>query len=99
MRISRIPSVGGGGGGFFLEQPIAETTLFLVMYLGVAKLAGNKQNVLLLWWLNEDILFQEKSLGDFFFCYRACSLIYFDLVIPYLGPIHPAFMSYIPQQS
>ena len=35
-------------------------TLFLVMFPGVAKLAGSKQNVLL-WWLSEGILENKGS--------------------------------------
>ena len=38
----------------------------------------------------------EDIWGDFLFCYRACSLANFDLVLPYFVPIHPVFMSYIP---
>ena len=36
-------------------------TLFLVMFPVVAKLAGNKQNVLLPRWLNEEALFPETN--------------------------------------
>ena len=36
-------------------------TLFLVMFPVVAKLAGNKQNVLLPRWLNEETLFPKTN--------------------------------------
>ena len=90
---------------------IVAETLFLVIFPGVAKLAENKRNVLLSQWLNKETLFWkrvthvhynkptfEEVWGDFFFCYRACSLTNFDLVLPYFVPIHPV-LSYNPQQS
>ena len=47
--------------------------------------------------------FEEEVWGDFFFfsffCYRAYSPINVDLMIPYFGPVHAVFMSYIQQQS
>ena len=40
---------------------IVAETLFLVLFPGVAKLAGNKQNALLLRWLNEETSFPKIS--------------------------------------
>ena len=84
---------------------IVAVTLFL-LFLRVAKLAGNKQNLVLLRWLNEETLFR-KAKG------RSCALLptfeevwglhlfphNFDLVIAYFVPIHVVFMSLIPQKS
>ena len=44
-------------------------------------------------------LWKIENKGNLFFCSMACSLIHFDLVIPYFVPIHAVYMSYIPQQS
>ena len=40
---------------------IVAETMFLVMFPGVAKLAGNKQNVLQPRWLNEETLFLKTN--------------------------------------
>ena len=82
------------------------------MFPRLAKSVGNTQNVVLPCWLKRGNIVSEnkeslmriiinrlsKKSGETS-CYRACSLANFDLVIPYFGPIHAVFMTYIPQQS
>ena len=40
---------------------IVAETLFLLMFPGVAKLVGSKQNVFLLRWLNEETLIRKTK--------------------------------------
>ena len=59
-------------------------TLFLVMFPVVAKLAGNKQNVLLPLWLNEKTLFPKTKVNyNMYYLIQTsnCGLVIFSTLL------------------